>query len=140
VLYIYYQLHLITFKTLRLKWLGHVKWMEDHREPNTALHIPGGGRRRGKPRKRWLDDVEDDFRKTEVKRWRIKAMDRTKGEKYVRRPRSSRSVEPCSSSGSTSTLITLMLLVIKCAYKSLHGMKGFKVAYHVHKCMPLHLP
>jgi hypothetical protein len=37
--------------------------------------IAEGGRRKGKPRKRWLDDVEDDLRKTGVKR-RIKAMDK----------------------------------------------------------------
>jgi hypothetical protein len=56
--------------------------MEDHREPKRALQgIPGGGRRRGKPRKRWLDDVEDDLRNMEVKRWRKKAMDRTEWRK-----------------------------------------------------------
>jgi hypothetical protein len=42
--------------------------------------IPGG-RRRGKPRKRWLDVMEDDLRKTGIKRWRIKAMDRTEWRK-----------------------------------------------------------
>jgi hypothetical protein len=32
-------------KTLRLKWLGHVNRMEDHREPKRALQgIPGCGR------------------------------------------------------------------------------------------------
>jgi hypothetical protein len=43
--------------------------------------IPGGGRRRRKPRKRWLDDVEADLRKMKVKRWRRKAMDRTEWKK-----------------------------------------------------------
>jgi hypothetical protein len=28
--------------------------------------IPGGGRRRGKPRKRWLDDMEGDLRRLEL--------------------------------------------------------------------------
>jgi hypothetical protein len=52
--------------------------MEEHREPNRALQgIAGGGRRRGKPRKRWLDDVEDNWRNTGVKHWRIKTMNRT---------------------------------------------------------------
>jgi hypothetical protein len=55
---IYQEMDLVTIiKTLRLKWLGHVNRMEDHREPKRALYIPGSGRRRGKPRKRWLDDV-----------------------------------------------------------------------------------
>jgi hypothetical protein len=37
---------------------------------------PGGRRRKGRPRKRWLDDVQDDMIKMGVKRWRIKAMGR----------------------------------------------------------------
>jgi hypothetical protein len=80
---IYQELDLVTIiKTSRLKWLGHVNRMEDHREPKRVLQgIPGGGRRRGKPRKRWLDGMEDDLSKTGVKRWRITAMDRTEWRK-----------------------------------------------------------
>jgi hypothetical protein len=41
-------------------------WEEDHREPKRALQgIPGDGRRE-KPWKRWLDDMQDDLRKTGV--------------------------------------------------------------------------
>jgi hypothetical protein len=67
---------------LRLEWLGLVNRMEDHRQPKRALQgTPGGGGRRGKPRKRWLDDVEVDLRSIRVKRWRIKEMDKTEWRK-----------------------------------------------------------
>jgi hypothetical protein len=60
--------------------------MEDHREPKRVLQgIPGGGGRRGNPRKRWLDDVEDDLRKMEVDK-KGNGQDRIE-KKYVRRPR-----------------------------------------------------
>ena len=35
-----------------------------------------GRRARGRPRLRWMNDVEDDLRKVGVKRWRTKALER----------------------------------------------------------------
>jgi hypothetical protein len=51
-----------------------------------------GSRRRGKPRLRWLEDVEKDLQEMEVKKWRQKAVDREewasaiKGAKAIRGP------------------------------------------------------
>jgi hypothetical protein len=51
------------YKTSRMKWVGHVNSMEDHRKPKIATQgIPGGEKRRGKPRKRWLENVEYGLR------------------------------------------------------------------------------
>jgi hypothetical protein len=36
----------------------------------------GGRRGRGRPRLRWIDDVEDNLRNTGIKHWRIKTLDR----------------------------------------------------------------
>jgi hypothetical protein len=35
-----------------------------------------GRRGRGRPRLRWINDVEDDLRKLGVKRWRMKTLER----------------------------------------------------------------
>jgi hypothetical protein len=35
-----------------------------------------GRRGRGRPRLRWIDDMEDDLRKLSIKQWRMKALDR----------------------------------------------------------------
>jgi len=43
-----------------------------------------GRRSRGRPRLRWIDDVEDDLRKLGVKRWRAKALDREEWASIIR--------------------------------------------------------
>jgi hypothetical protein len=51
-----------TIRKSKLKWLGHVHRMSSQRGPKMALEgNPGGGRRKGRPRKRWLDDVQNDM-------------------------------------------------------------------------------
>jgi hypothetical protein len=50
-------------KSLRLSWLGHVERMESERTPKCLLSSElFGVSRRGRPRKRWLQDVKDDLR------------------------------------------------------------------------------
>jgi hypothetical protein len=47
-----------TIRKSRLKWLGHVHRMNSQRGPKMALEgNPGGRRRKGRSRKRWLDDI-----------------------------------------------------------------------------------
>jgi hypothetical protein len=51
--------------------------MEEERDPKKTLEgKPKGRRKRGKPRTRWIDNVEDDLRKMRSKRWRLRTADR----------------------------------------------------------------
>jgi hypothetical protein len=72
-------------KSKRLGWLGHVVRMEEDRMVKRIFERhPGGRRKTGKPRKRWLDDVEEDLRLMKVKRWRISATESTVWERIIR--------------------------------------------------------
>jgi hypothetical protein len=44
----------------------------------------GGRREEGRPSFRWIDDVEDDLRNMDIKRWRIKALDRVERASIVK--------------------------------------------------------
>jgi hypothetical protein len=51
--------------------------MSSQKGPKVALEgNPGGGRRKGRLRKRWIDDVQDNVIKMGVKRWRTISVDR----------------------------------------------------------------
>jgi hypothetical protein len=71
-------------KSKRLGWLGHVVRMEEDRMVKRIFEgHPGGRRKTDGPRKRWLDDVED-LRLMKVKRWRIRATERTVWARIIR--------------------------------------------------------
>jgi len=64
-------------KIRRFEWLGHVVIMNETRSVKKIFEGKLEGRRsRGRPRLRWINDVEDDVRKLGVKRWRTKALER----------------------------------------------------------------
>ena len=58
-------------KSTRLRWAGYVARMDKDRMPRKALDSKfGNNRARGRPRKRWLDGVEEHVRKLDVNEWR----------------------------------------------------------------------
>jgi hypothetical protein len=64
-------------KIRRLEWLGHVVRMNETRSVKKIFEGKLEGRRgRGRPRLRWIDDVEDDLRELDVKRWRTETFER----------------------------------------------------------------
>ena len=50
--------------------------MDQGRTVHEIFESKPEGSRRGRPRLRWMEDVEKDLRETKVKRWRQKAVDR----------------------------------------------------------------
>jgi hypothetical protein len=62
---------------MSLTRLGNVVTMEDTRLQKMVFNArPEGRRGVGRPRLRWLDDVEAEIKALGVKRWRIEAQDR----------------------------------------------------------------
>jgi len=72
-------------KIRRLEWLGHVSRMNETRSVKKIFEAILEGRRgRGRPRLRWINDVEDNLRKLGVKRWRMKALNREEWASIIR--------------------------------------------------------
>jgi hypothetical protein len=64
-------------KIRRLEWFGHVIRINEARIVKKIFEEKLKERRgRGRPRLRWINDVEEDLRMLGVKRWRKKALDR----------------------------------------------------------------
>jgi len=71
-------------KSRRIAWLGHVMWMDDKRTPKRILQWkPIGTRTRGRPRKRWIADIEEDKQIMGIRRWRKQCKERAEWEKIT---------------------------------------------------------
>jgi len=58
-------------KSRMIAWLGHVMWMDDKRTRKRILKWrPKGKRIRGRPRKRWIEDIEEDMQTMGIRLWR----------------------------------------------------------------------
>jgi hypothetical protein len=77
----------VTIKKGRIRWTGHVQRMPETRSVKKVFFLgkPDGRRRRGRPRKRWLGDLEEDLRKLGFKGWRRKAEDRQEWRNVVKK-------------------------------------------------------
>ena len=72
-------------KGQRIRWLGHLQKMEEDRMPKKIFtQDMEGTRRRGRPRKRWKEEVERDLQVLGVRRWRELVADRKKWKDIVR--------------------------------------------------------
>ena len=65
-------------KSRRIAWLGHVMWMDEKKTPKRVLEWKPIDRRiRGRPRKRWIEDVEEDIQRLGIRGWRKLCKERT---------------------------------------------------------------
>jgi len=72
-------------KGQRINWLGHLERMEEDRMPQKIFTQElEGSRRRGRPRKKWKEEVETDLQVLGVTRWRELVADRKKLKDIVR--------------------------------------------------------
>jgi len=72
-------------KGQRISWLGHLERMEEDRMLKEIFTQElEGTRRRGRPRKRWKEEVERDLEVLGVRRWRESVADRKKWKDIVR--------------------------------------------------------
>ena len=64
-------------KSRRIAWLGHVMRMDDKRKPQRILEWKAIGTRiRGRPRKRWIVDIEEDMQIMGIRRQRKQCKER----------------------------------------------------------------
>ena len=68
-----------------MELFGHVIRMNETSSVEKIFEGKLEGRRgKGRPKLRWINDVEDDLRKLGVKRWRKKALDREEWASVIR--------------------------------------------------------
>ena len=72
-------------KSNRLRSLGHVVRMHDERLSKMIMNARmEGRRRRGRPRRRWMDDVQEDIASLGVRNWKTMASDSVQWRTVVR--------------------------------------------------------
>ena len=71
-------------KSRRIAWLGHVMQMDEKRICKRVLEWKRTGRRiRGRPRKRWIEDTEEDIQSMGIRGWRKLSKERTKWKRII---------------------------------------------------------
>ena len=83
-------------KGQRISWLGHLERIKDRMHKKIFTQELQGTRRRGRPRKRWKEEVERDIQVLGVRRWRELVADREKWKDTVRH---TKPTAGCSANG-----------------------------------------
>jgi hypothetical protein len=71
-------------KRIRIARLGHGMWMDEKRIPKIVSEWKPTGRRiRGRPRKRWIENTEEDIQSMGIRGWRKLSRKRTEGRRLT---------------------------------------------------------
>src|SRR5436190_23604898 len=71
-------------KMQRIRWLGHVERLAEERTAKKIMNWKQDGKKkRGRPKKRWLDEVEKDLEKLGIKNWKTKARNKKEWKEIV---------------------------------------------------------
>jgi len=71
-------------KSKRMAWLGYMMRIEGKRIPKRVLEWkPTGRRNRGRPRKRWFEDIEEDIQIMGIRGWRKLCKERAEWKKIT---------------------------------------------------------
>ena len=82
-------------KSWRMSWLGHVMRMDDKRISKRTLEwSPIGKRHRGRPRKRWIEDTEEDMQIMGIRRCRNQCEDRAEWKRITEKAKTQWVVMP----------------------------------------------
>jgi len=75
-------------KSKRMAWLGHAMQMEGKRITKRVLEWkPTGRRNRGRPRKRWIEGIEEDLHIMGTRGWRNLCKERAEWKKITEKPK-----------------------------------------------------
>jgi hypothetical protein len=75
-------------KSRRIAWLGHVMRMDEKRTPKRVLvWRPVGRRIIGRPRKRWIEDFEEDLQRMGIRGCRKLCKERTEWKIITEKPK-----------------------------------------------------
>jgi hypothetical protein len=73
-------------KSRRIAWLRHVMRMDEKRIPKRVFEWKQTGRRiRGRPRKRRVEDIEEDIQTLGIKGWRKLSMEKMEWRKITKK-------------------------------------------------------
>ena len=115
-----------TIRLNRLRWFGHVQIMEENRIHKRILYMNLGTMRlRGRPRRRWQDEVREDGRIAGREGWQEKVHNREERKKLLRTARNHRILHMPMESLYVLYIYNIIIYNPMCSNISMSSMGSF---------------